>query len=339
MFNIRLAERKGIPDSMGKQAMRVLVIGNLAIDSIHRITQPPRIDSSVLVQDTKTYFGGRGANVTVLLQSLGCQTTLRCAAGGDFTNSGYRQYLLNLGVDISDVIVYPQEPCAHAAMYIGPDCHTYTFFFPNAARHFSEVLTVVEPDQFYQLIHLAKLADPDRTMDYLECLARLPIRLMSAGVGQDILDCSREVLRRLLTTVNFMFLNEDELETLLVKLVVDEPAQVLVTVGDELQALVITRGPRGSTIFSHEGTVEVPAVLPGVTGSAIGAGDAYAGGFMYGVCQRWPLAKCARVASTIASFVLEVEGAQRSDLDLTEVERRYALNFAESVHLPRPKAN
>jgi len=54
-----------------------------------------------LVEKRGVYFGGRGGNICLVSAKLGLSPRLLAAVGKDFSETGYRNYLVENGVDAS----------------------------------------------------------------------------------------------------------------------------------------------------------------------------------------------------------------------------------------------
>jgi 5-dehydro-2-deoxygluconokinase len=75
-----------------------------------------------------------------------------------------------------------------------------------------------------------------------------------------------------------------------------------------IEAVVIKRGGRGSTIF-RRGTAPVDvAAFPVDVLNVLGAGDAFASGFLYGYLQDWPLERAARLGNACGAIVVTRHG-------------------------------
>jgi sugar/nucleoside kinase (ribokinase family) len=71
--------------------------------------------------------------------------------------------------------------------------------------------------------------------------------------------------------------------------------------------LAITCGSKGA-IISHQGQQIDIAPFPVAALDSNGAGDAFAGAFLYGISQNWPLADCGRLASKVSAQVVSQFG-------------------------------
>ncbi len=97
---------------------------------------------------------------------------------------------------------------------------------------------------------------------------------------------------------------------------------------EQAEALVVTRGEKGSSILRKGGTrVDVPAVVPERIADPTGVGDAYRGGFMKGLASGAGDEVCARMGSVAAAYVLEHLGGQAHAYTWDEFRSRYEESF------------
>ena len=111
--------------------------------------------------------------------------------------------------------------------------------------------------------------------------------------------------------IDILFANEEEVLSLYE---VDEFDEALQRVRGHCQIAALTRGPKGSVVVSGD-EVHVIDPEPASPVDTTGAGDAYAGGFLYGLTQGYDLAKCARIGGIVAAQVIGHVGA-RPDIPL-----------------------
>ena len=87
-----------------------------------------------------------------------------------------------------------------------------------------------------------------------------------------------------------------------------------------VQALVVKRGVRGASVFTADGSVQEAAPFPVKVLNVLGAGDAFASGFIYGYLQGWPLQKAARMGNATGAIVVTRPACANSMPTLAEVE-------------------
>ena len=106
-------------------------------------------------------------------------------------------------------------------------------------------------------------------------------------------------------------LNPEELATLapMLQLSGDE-RECVVQLGRRygLVAVALTRGPRGSLLWTPSETVEHYGVAVEVR-DTVGSGDAFTAALSLGLLAQWPLSKISDHANAVAAFVCSQDGA------------------------------
>ena len=100
------------------------------------------------------------------------------------------------------------------------------------------------------------------------------------------------------------FLNREEAET-----VTGLGAYAAIdVVGKWVDWAVVKLGGEGSLVH-HEGQTHHIRVFPTTVRDTTGAGDAYAGGFLFGWLRGWDPARCGELGSRVASLTVGQVGA------------------------------
>jgi sugar/nucleoside kinase (ribokinase family) len=130
-------------------------------------------------------------------------------------------------------------------------------------------------------------------------------------------DTVRQVVR---DHVDVVFLNADEAATL-----TGRPAREAVhVVAEELgvHTTIVKLGREGSLVL-QDGTLHPIEIEPVRAVDTTGAGDAYAGGFLYGLARGWDPDRCGALASAVAALTVSQIGAVVKDrVALEEVLER-----------------
>jgi adenosine kinase len=92
-------------------------------------------------------------------------------------------------------------------------------------------------------------------------------------------------------------------------------------------AVVITRGAKGSTIHTGGEKIEIPPVVASKVLDPTGCGDAYRAGLMAGRARGLSFEIAGRMASLLGSYQVEVEGTQNLVLSRDEFHARYEREF------------
>jgi adenosine kinase len=99
-------------------------------------------------------------------------------------------------------------------------------------------------------------------------------------------------------------------------------------------ALIVTRGEDGSSIYEKHGRLDVSAVRPHRIVDPTGVGDAFRGGLMKGLASAMSLKVSAQLGSVAATYALEHLGGQSHAYTFEEFTARYEAHFGP-LSLPR----
>ena len=113
--------------------------------------------------------------------------------------------------------------------------------------------------------------------------------------------------------IDILFANEQEIMALY-QTETFEQAQDIIRGKCKLVAL--TRGDKGSVILTQGETITVKAVKPEQLEDTTGAGDAYAGGFLYGYTNGYSLKQSAELGTLLATEIISHMGP-RTDKNLS----------------------
>ena len=133
-------------------------------------------------------------------------------------------------------------------------------------------------------------------------------------------------LDKILKLVDLLFANEAEIKTLLSNVGLKDLNSI-----NKLgpRVVVVTRGEKGSAVFSDKTCFYIPLVKTKEVKDPTGAGDAFVGGFISEYLKSRNIELAALIGSAAASFVVENYGPSRFPKDSNEIfERLKKPNFA-----------
>ncbi|KAJ8641387.1 hypothetical protein MRB53_018081 [Persea americana] len=112
--------------------------------------------------------------------------------------------------------------------------------------------------------------------------------------------------------IDLCFANEDEARELLRGQgeTNADPEAALRFLGRHCQWAVVTLGPKGCVAKHGEQVVRVPAIAEAKATDATGAGDLFAGGFLYGLVKGLSLEDCCKVGSCSGGAVVQSLGGE-----------------------------
>ena len=118
--------------------------------------------------------------------------------------------------------------------------------------------------------------------------------------------------------VDILFANEDEIKSLYQT---DNLDQAITNLEGKCKVAIITLGAKGSIIIEAKNKINIQPYKLGPVVDTTGAGDLYAGGFLYGYTRGNPLKKCGEIGSICAAHIVTKIGS-RSNLPLTELIKK-----------------
>jgi len=101
----------------------------------------------------------------------------------------------------------------------------------------------------------------------------------------------------------------------------------------QVQALIVTRGAMGSTIFTAGGAVEIPPVAPSRVTDPTGCGDAYRAGLLHGLMRKWSWEDTGRLASLLGSIKIAHQGTQNHRFTPESLTAGFRSAFGATIDL------
>ncbi|WP_405684977.1 sugar kinase [Streptomyces sp. NBC_00057] len=273
-------------------------------------------------------IGGAESNVACALAAAGHRAAWVSRVGADGFGDHLVEAVAGYGVDTSAVQRDPARPtgiyfrtatdratdvhevayyrAGSAASAMSPDNVPYEALFAGRVLHLSGITAALSADCL-ALLHDLTAPRPGRPLISFDVNHR-------PGLWRDA-DAAREVLLDLARRSDLVFVGEDEAEEVWgVK-----GAEAIRAALPEPGVLVVKRGPDGATVFSDAGEADdvttVPALRVDVV-APVGAGDAFAAGFLSATLRDLPVRDRVRHGHLMAAAVLTVPG------DLTDPPAR-----------------
>jgi adenosine kinase len=309
--------------------MKLIVTGSIAFDYLMsfpgRFTEHflpdhlERLSLSFLVDTMDKRRGGCAPNIAYTLALLGERPLLMAAAGQDFAD--YRAWLEAANIDTSLVKMVEGRFCA--SFFCSTDQHNNQIasFYPGAMANSAELSFRTVPGLKASGLVIISPNDPVAMVQYAEECRTLGIRYIW-DPGQQCARMGGEELAAGIAGAYMVICNDYEFELIRQKTGLGE-AGVL----SQAAVLVITRGEKGSTVITRDGSADVAAVPPQRIEDPTGVGDAYRGGFMKGLAAGAPFPVCAQLGSVAATYCLEHLGGTYHAYTPREFKARYEVSF------------
>jgi adenosine kinase len=309
--------------------MSIVVTGSIAYDYLmsfpgkfteHFLPEHMnKVSLSFLVDTMDKRRGGCGPNIAYTLSLLGERPLLMATAGEDFGE--YRAWLEAAGIDTSLVTQVPGKFCASFFCSTDLDNNQIASFYTGAMADAGQLsfrtvedcgLAIISPN------------DPRAMVQYAEECRALGIRFIF-DPGQQCARMSGDELREGLSGATILIVNDYEIELLRQKTGMSD-----LDILSQAQALIVTRGEHGSSVFTPGGQVDIQSVAPHRIVDPTGVGDAFRGGLMKGLALDLPYAMCAQMGSVAATYVLEHLGGLSHAYTWDDFRKRYGQHFASS---------
>jgi adenosine kinase len=303
-----------------------LICGSLAIDIIMQYEgrfgdtlladQLHKVNVSFLVPTMRTEFGGCSGNIAYNLKLLGGEPRIVGVMGQDC--AAYLERFQKLGISTENIMIKKDAYNAQCFVTADSDNNQINAFHPGAMSfaHENDVakagpagIAIISPDG-----HLGMLQHADT-------LSKLNIPFIF-DPGQQMPMFTPEQLIDFINKATYVTTNDYEIELLM-----DRTGLTLPEIAGRLEALIVTRGEKGSEIYTKGGRIDIPAVQAEAVLDPTGCGDAYRAGLLYGLSNELGWETTGRLASLLGAIKIAHKGAQNHVLSKEEIVNRFEAAF------------
>ena len=117
-----------------------------------------------------------------------------------------------------------------------------------------------------------------------------------------VLGTEEEILAAYLTDESQLRISHQQISAPEIKGDINEAINGILNLG--VEALIIKTGSRGAIVYLPDGTVQEVPGFPVEVVNVLGAGDAFAAGFIYGYLKNWDWYKCCRMGNACGAHVV-----------------------------------
>lgn len=292
--------------------LELIVVGAANVDLVAEVERLSGADEEVRIEELRVIPGGSAANVAIGVRRLGHRVGFLGQVGEDQFGELLLKSFIEEEVDISHILRRGPAGLALAIVHRG-ERSLYTY--GGGARGFSPEHIPEDYLKQAELLYLASIDSPRGAAT----LARAAEIAKEAGIrvvfdpGHLAIDWGLQALEPILKNTYALLPSESEVE----RLCGSPAAAELLDCGPE--TVVVTRGERGCLLLTEDGLEEFPAYRPGEIVDPLGAGDAFAAGFIAALLEGKPLKEACRFANLVAARSLERPGGRsvphRAELD------------------------
>ncbi|MEJ7913798.1 MAG: 5-dehydro-2-deoxygluconokinase [Chitinophagaceae bacterium] len=281
------------------------------------------------------FVGGSPLNIAVGASRLGAKATLLSAIGDDKVGDFLINFLKKQNVDTSCI---PRILGARtSAVVLGiepPDRFPLVFYRDNAADSqvtIDHVITAdiarfkileisgtalnIEPTRsavFYAseiavannvdiFLDIDFRADQWKDVRSFGLMIRALLPRVKIAIGTE-----EEILAATLKTADQVSIKHQQISAPEIMGDIDASIEIILKAGPEV--LIVKRGAKGASIFLKNGAKEDVPGFPVNILNVLGAGDAFAAGFIFGYLQGWDLYKACRMGNACGAWVVQKPG-------------------------------
>ena len=298
------------------------------------------------------FVGGSPLNIAVACSRLGLKTSLLTAIGNDKVGEFIINFLKKENVNTNSIPVKNGSRTSAAVLGIQPpDNFPLVFYRENAADSKLDIDDVIRAKiPNYKMLLISGTAlniEPTKSATFyavevannnnVEVVLDLDFRadqwddirsygLMIRTLIPNIkvaIGTEEEILAATLHDTSHLTIKNQQISSPEIKGNLDESISQLISLG--LNVLIVKRGNKGVSIFKKNSKSQDVAGFPVEILNVLGAGDAFAGGFLYGLLKGWDLYKSCRMGNASGAQVVTKKGCANFMPKLEE-----SLNFIES---------
>ena len=310
--------------------MTALVCGSIAYDNIMLFDgnfedqilaeQLDNLNISFLSSSMRREFGGCAINIAYNLKLLGYDSYPMGSVGKDF--GPYSTWLESKGISQNHIKTFEEVYTAQAFIITDNRGNQITVFHPGA-MDFSDKLKVSQAED----ADIAILS-PDGRKGMISHAAEL----FEAEIpfifdpGQGLPMFNEDNLNFFIEKSTWVIVNDYECQMLL-----DRVKLNLSEIRSKVEAFIVTHGANGSTIYSGDQEIKIPAVKAAISKDPTGCGDAYRAGLIYGLSNSYDWLTIGRVSSLLGSIKVEYNGTQNHFFTIDEFKKMYLDNFSTPI--------
>ena len=298
-----------------------LTKGNMTLAGIEEQQQLLAYFKLAEIEPSKQAGGGSAANTMFTFASLGGKPFYACRVGDDDQGAFYLRDLHEAGVATSDKSIHADGVTGSCVVAVTEDgertMQTYLGTSSEIAADNIDFDALTQADWLYIEGYLAMSESIQPAMTQLRQQAGIHNAKIAVSFADPaVVKFAKDGLLNMLgNKVAVIFCNSEEAKLFTDKKQVKAAARALL---EYCQIAVLTDGANGAGIAHQPNDeAEVANVI-----DTNGAGDNYAGAFLYALSQQYSLPECGRLASEISAQVIQQFGPRLASQDYRDIAQR-----------------
>ena len=308
-----------------------LTKGNMTLASIDEQQQLLAYFKLAEIEPSKQAGGGSAANAMYTFSSLGGKPFYACRVGDDKQGEFYLKDLHEAGVATSPQSIHAGGVTGSCVVAVTEDGERTMQTFLGTSSDITadnvdfEALTQAE--WLYLEGYLAMSAGIQPAMDQLRQQAGVNgAKIAVSFADPAVVKFAKDGLLNMLgNKVAVIFCNSEEARLFTDKKEHKSAARALL---EHCQIVVVTDGANGAVIAQQSNdesdiqVYDIPTPMVDHVIDTNGAGDNYAGAFLYALSQQYSLPECGRLASAVAAQVIQQLGPRLAPQDYRDIAKR-----------------
>ena len=316
---------------MKEKEFDLITFGRSSIDLYSQNIGADFID----IKGFDAFVGGSPLNIAVGASRLGAKVSLLTGIGNDKVGDFIINFLINQNVDTNTIARI--EGARSSAVVLGiepPDRFPLVYYRDNAADsqvtidhviaakieqykvlEISATALNIEPSRsavFYAIetafdndvdvvLDMDFRADQWKDLRSFGLMVRAILSKVKIAIGTE-----EEILAATLQHADQVHISHQQISAPEIKGDIEASIQKIIKSGPEL--LIVKRGSKGASIYYKDGRMQDVPGFPVEILNVLGAGDAFASGFIYGYLQGWDVYKACRLGNASGAWVVQKSG-------------------------------
>ncbi len=272
-----------------------------------------KIVSNLANYDQKRSCGGSAANTLIAIAQFGGQAFYSCKVADDEPGKFYTQDLIDCGVSTNlESQVAKSGVTGKCLVFVTPDADRTMNTFLGISGEFSDAELVSEAIKNAEYTYIEGYLVSGESSKQAAIKAKETAQAAGNKVAFTLADLNMVkffksgLLEIIGSGVDFLFANEGEALLIAETQDFDKAIEYLKTLA---KRFAVTRGASGSVVFDGEQLIKIEP-FPVKAIDTVGAGDMYAGAFLYGITNGMSYTEAGQLASLASSQIVTTLGAR-----------------------------
>ncbi len=303
-----------IVDNLCRAEDRELERNELIKGSMTLVDEQTAARLESMVSPVSTQPGGSVANSVAHFAQLGGRCSFVGKVANDDAGDQYVEAMVQIGVDFRSARLDTGMATGRCNVFVTPDGQRTMCTYLGASVELSSADVDAETIAASKVVLIegylwSSPSAKDMILETVSIARQIETAVAFSLSDPFLVDAFRSELQSFVEDeVDLLFGNENEVSQLYSAPSLQDSVDRLKQV---VSHIVVTRGENGSVAVVNNEMHEHRAAPVAEVVDTTGAGDAYAGGYLYGMAQGYPVARCMEIASDLAADVIGHFGGRR----------------------------